>query len=35
VRDRAIYLAEQLQLPEEERLMRVPEIDAEQRRHRP
>jgi tetratricopeptide (TPR) repeat protein len=35
VRDRAIYLSEQLQLPEEERLMRVPEIDEDQRRYRP
>ena len=35
VRDRAIYISEQLQLPEGERLMYVPEIDAEQRRHRP
>ena len=35
VRDRAIYIAEQLQLPEAERMMNVPEIDAEQRRHRP
>ena len=35
IRDRAIYISEQLQLPETERLMNVPEIDAEQRRHRP
>jgi tetratricopeptide (TPR) repeat protein len=35
IRDRAIYISEQMQLPEEERLMRVPEIDDEQRRYRP
>ena len=35
VRDRAIYLAQQLQLPEDQRLMRIPEEDAEQRMHRP
>ncbi len=35
VRDRARYLYEQLQLPEAQRVMRVPEIDAQQRMHRP
>ena len=35
VRDRARYIYEQLQLPEEERLMRVPEIDDEQRMYKP
>jgi len=35
VRDRAIYLKEQLALPPEKRLLRVPEIDAEQRMHKP
>lgn len=35
VRDRAKYLYEQLQLPEDERLLRVPELDAQQRMHRP
>lgn len=35
VRDRAQYLYEQLQLPVEERLMRVPELDLKQRMHRP
>ena len=35
VRDRAIYLYEQLQLPEEERVLRVPEIDAQQRMYKP
>ena len=32
---RANYLYEQLQLPEDERLLRVPEIDAEQRMYQP
>ncbi len=32
---RAKYLQEQLALPEEQRLMRVPEEDAKQRMHRP
>lgn len=32
---RANYLYEQLQLPESERLLRVPELDAEQRMYRP
>ncbi len=35
VRDRAIYLQEQLQLPEDQRVMRLPERDAEQRMHKP
>ena len=35
VRKRARYIYEQLQKPEAERLMRVPEIDALQRMHRP
>lgn len=32
---RANYLYEQLQLPEEERVLRIPELDAEQRMYRP
>ncbi len=35
VRDRAQYLAEQLQKPEDERLLRIPELDAEQRMYKP
>ncbi len=35
VRSRAVYLYEQLQKPEAERVMRVPKIDALQRMHRP
>ncbi len=35
VRDRAIYLERQLALPPEKRLLRVPEIDAAQRMHKP
>lgn len=35
VRNRAVYLYEQLQKPEAERIMRVPNIDALQRMHRP
>lgn len=35
VRDRAIYLNKQLQLPEEERVLRVPELDEEQRMYKP
>ncbi len=35
VRDRAIYIYEQLQLPEDERLMSVPELDAEERMYKP
>ena len=35
VRDRAIYIYEQLQLPEDERLLSVPELDAEERMYKP
>lgn len=35
VRDRARYIHEQLQLPETERLLRIPEIDAQQRMYKP
>lgn len=35
VRERAQYIYEQLQLPEEERLLRIPEIDAKQRMYKP
>ncbi len=35
VRDRAVYLQQQLALPENERLLRLPEKDAEQRMHKP
>jgi len=35
VRKRAEYLIKQFQLPESERLMRVPELDADQRMHKP
>lgn len=35
VRKRAQYIHEQLKLPPEKRLMRVPEIDAKQRMHKP
>lgn len=35
VRDRARYIQEQLQLPEDQRVMRVPEVDDEQRMHKP
>ncbi len=35
VRKRAQYIYEQLQLPEDERLMRVPELDEKQRMHKP
>ena len=35
VRDRARYIYEQLKLPPEQRLMRVPEIDAQQRMYKP
>ena len=35
IRDRARYLFEQLQLPEEERLLSVPELDDEQRMFKP
>ncbi len=35
VRDRALYINEQLALPEEERVLSIPEIDARQRMHKP
>jgi tetratricopeptide (TPR) repeat protein len=35
VRDRAQYLYEQLQLPPEKRLLKLPEADEEQRMHKP
>ena len=35
VRDRAEYLNRQLQLPEEERLMRIPELDEQQFMYKP
>jgi tetratricopeptide (TPR) repeat protein len=35
VRKRAIYLHQQLALPKEERLLRVPELDAQQRMYKP
>ncbi|MDP6346070.1 MAG: tetratricopeptide repeat protein, partial [Alphaproteobacteria bacterium] len=35
VRDRARYIYEQLKLPEKERLLRVPELDAESRMYKP
>ena len=35
VRDRAIYLQQQLALPEDKRLLRVPEIDKKQRMYKP
>ena len=35
VRKRAQYIYEQLQLPEAERIMRIPELDAEQRMYKP
>ncbi len=35
VRQRAIYLTEQLALPEHERVLRIPEKDAEQRMYKP
>ena len=35
VRNRAQYIYEQLQLPEDQRLMRIPELDAEQRMYKP
>lgn len=35
VRDRAKYIAEQLELPPDQRVMRVPELDEEQRMHKP
>ena len=35
VRQRAIYLSEQFALPEHERILRIPEKDAEQRMYKP
>ena len=35
VRDRAIYLKGQLDLPEDQRKMRIPELDDQQRMHKP
>ncbi len=35
VRDRAIYLYKQLQLPAEKRIMRIPELDNKQRMYQP
>jgi hypothetical protein len=35
VRQRAIYLYEQFQLPEDQRILRIPELDAKQRMHKP
>ncbi len=35
VRDRAIYIYEQLQKPEGERILRIPELDAKQRMYKP
>ena len=35
VRDRAVYLKQQLDLPEDQRLLRVPEIDRKQRIYKP
>ena len=35
VRDRAIYIHKQLQLPPEKRLLKVPEIDDKQRMYKP
>lgn len=35
VRDRARYIYEQLKLPENQRLMRVPELDARERMYKP
>ena len=35
VRDRAQYIYEQLQLPEDERVLRRPELDAKQRMYKP
>jgi len=35
VRKRAIYLKEQLALPKDQRLLRVPKLDAEQRMYKP
>ncbi len=35
VRKRALYLQQQLRLPEDQRVMRIPELDARQRMHKP
>ncbi|WP_282606464.1 tetratricopeptide repeat protein [Pelagibius sp. Alg239-R121] len=35
VRKRAIYLQKQLKLPESERVLRIPKLDARQRMHKP
>jgi tetratricopeptide (TPR) repeat protein len=35
VRDRAQYIHEQLQLPPEKRVLKLPEADQEQRMHKP
>jgi tetratricopeptide (TPR) repeat protein len=35
VRKRALYLQQQLRLPEDQRVMRIPELDAKQRMHKP
>jgi len=35
VRDRAVYLKQQLALPEDKRLLRVPDIDKKQRMYKP
>ena len=35
VRDRAVYIKQQLALPEDQRRLRMPEVDAEQRMHKP
>ena len=35
IRDRARYIYEQLQLPEDQRLLAVPELDEEQRMYKP
>jgi hypothetical protein len=35
VRDRAIYLHQELQKPESERVLRMPEVDSEQRMYKP
>ncbi len=35
IRDRAEYIAKELQKPEEERLLRLPPLDEEQRTYKP
>jgi tetratricopeptide (TPR) repeat protein len=35
VKERAVYLHEQFQLPEDQRVLRMPELDAQQRMHKP